>query len=56
MKAPCHVDMLKADPEMANMYLATTLKEVNLPGGQFALLVALRHIAEAQRHYQTGAT
>ncbi len=42
------VEMLKADPEMADVYLATALEEVNLPGGQFALLAVLRHIAEAQ--------
>lgn len=42
------VDMLKADPELADAYLATALEEANLPGGQFALLAALRHIAEAQ--------
>ncbi len=42
------VEMLKADPEMADVYLATALEEANLPGGQFALLAALRHIAEAQ--------
>lgn len=50
------VDMLKADPEMVDVYLATALEEANLPGGQFDLLAALRHIAEAQRHCQTGAT
>ena len=33
---------------MADVYLATALEEANLPGGQFALLAALRHIAEAQ--------
>jgi probable addiction module antidote protein len=42
------VDMLKADPELADAYLATALEEASLPGGQFALLAALRHIAEAQ--------
>ncbi|MGQ0710054.1 MAG: addiction module antidote protein [Rhodoferax sp.] len=42
------VEMLKADPEMADVYLAAALEEANLPGGQFALLAALRHIAEAQ--------
>ena len=42
------VDLLKADPEMADIYLATALEEANLPGGQHALLAALRHIAEAQ--------
>ena len=42
------VEILKADPEMADVCLATALEEVNLPGGQFALLAALRHIAESQ--------
>jgi len=42
------VDMLKADPEMADVYLATALEEADLPGGQFALLAAQRHIAEAK--------
>lgn len=42
------VAMLKAYPEFANEYLATALQEAKLPGGQTALLAALRHIAEAQ--------
>ena len=42
------VEMLKADPELADIYLATALEEATLPGGQFALLAALRHIAQAQ--------
>lgn len=42
------VELLKADPEMADIYLTTALEEANLPGGQFALLAALRHIAQAQ--------
>ena len=49
MKAPRHVshdevvvDVLKADPEIAEVYLATALEEADLPGGQFALLAALR--------------
>jgi len=42
------VELLKADPDMADIYLATALEEANLPGGQYALLAALRHIAEAQ--------
>lgn len=42
------VDVLKVDPDMADMYLETALEEADLPGGQFALLAALRHIAEAQ--------
>jgi len=33
---------------LADIYLATALEEANLTGGQFALLAALRHIAEAQ--------
>ena len=55
MKAPRHeshddtvVAILKADPDFANEYLAAALEESGLSGGQFALLAALRHIAEAQ--------
>ena len=55
MKAPRHVShdevvigMLKADPDFANEYLAVALEEADSPGGQTALLAALRHIAEAQ--------
>ena len=42
------VEMLKADPEFANEYLAVALEENDQPGGQQAMLTALRHIAEAQ--------
>ncbi len=42
------VEMLKADPEFANEYLAAALDEAGEPGGQAALLAALRHVAEAQ--------
>ena len=42
------VEMLKADPEFANEYLAVALDQADQPGGQQALLTALRHIAEAQ--------
>jgi probable addiction module antidote protein len=42
------VDLLKADPAMADVYLAAALDEAHLPGGQAALLATLRHIAEAQ--------
>jgi probable addiction module antidote protein len=42
------VDMLKADPDFASVYLAAALDESSEPGGQFALLAALRQIAEAQ--------
>lgn len=42
------VELLKADPGLADVYLSTALDEVNLPGGQAALLAALRQIAEAQ--------
>ena len=55
MKAPRDIShdeivigMLKADPDFANEYLATALEDADLPGGQTALLAALRHIAEAQ--------
>ena len=42
------IDMLKNDPDFANEYLAVALEEADQPGGQQALLSALRHIAEAQ--------
>ena len=42
------VEMLKADPELAKEYLAAALEVAKLPGGQAAVLTALRHIAEAQ--------
>ena len=42
------IELLRDDPEFTNEYLAAALDEANEPGGQTALLVALRHIAEAQ--------
>jgi DNA-binding phage protein len=42
------VELLKADPEFANEYLAATLDEAEKPGGQAALSAALRHLDEAQ--------
>ena len=42
------IDLLQSDPEFANEYLSAAIEEANLPGGQQALLLALRHIAEAQ--------
>ena len=42
------IDMLKNDPDFTNEYLAVALEEADRPGGQQALLSALRHIAEAQ--------
>ena len=42
------VDMLKADPAFANEYLAAALEEAELTGGEAALLVALRHIADSR--------
>jgi DNA-binding phage protein len=41
-------DLIKADPDLTDVYLATALEEANLPGGQFALLAAQRQIALAQ--------
>jgi probable addiction module antidote protein len=41
-------DLIQADPALADVYLATALEEASLPGGQFALLATLRHIAQAQ--------
>ena len=42
------VELLKAAPDFANEYLAAALEEADQPGGQAALLAALRHVAEAQ--------
>ena len=42
------IELLQADPHFADIYLETALEEVNEQGGQYALLAALRHIAEAQ--------
>lgn len=42
------IDMLKNDPDFANEYLAVALEAADQPGGQQALLSALRHIAEVQ--------
>ena len=40
------IDMLKNDPDFANEYLAVALEEADQPGGQQALLSALRHIVK----------
>lgn len=42
------VELLKEDPDFASVYLAAALEESDQPGGQQALLAALRHVAEAQ--------
>lgn len=42
------IDLLRDDPEFVDEYLAAALDEIGQPGGQKALLAALRHIAEAQ--------
>ena len=42
------VELLKQDPDFASVYLAASLEESEQPGGQQALLSALRHVAEAQ--------
>ena len=42
------VELLKADPAFVDEYLAAALDEVDQPGGEAAVLAALRHIAEAQ--------
>lgn len=42
------VELLREDPEFATEYLAESLAALDEPGGQEALLQALRHVAEAQ--------
>jgi len=42
------VELLREDPAFTAEYLAVALEEADEPGGQEALLQALRHVAEAQ--------
>lgn len=42
------IELLRNDPGFVDDYLAAALDEVDQPGGQVALLTALRHVAEAQ--------
>lgn len=42
------VELLRQDPAFADEYLAVALEESGEPGGREALLLALRHVAEAQ--------
>ena len=42
------IDMLRRDPGFAEAYLTAALDETEEPGGDVALLAALRQIAEAQ--------
>ena len=42
------IAMLRRDPALAENYLAAALDEAGEPGGDVALLAALRQIAEAQ--------
>jgi hypothetical protein len=41
-------DLIKADPDLAGIYLTTALEEASLPGGQFALQAVRRQIAQSQ--------
>ena len=42
------VEMLRDDPDFASEYLTAAFEEAEQPGGQEALLLALRHVAEAK--------
>lgn len=42
------VELLREDPAFVDEYLRTAMDEADMPGGQKALLKALRHVAEAQ--------
>lgn len=42
------VELLRADPAFAADYLNAAMDEADQPGGREALLMALRHVAEAQ--------
>jgi DNA-binding phage protein len=39
------VELLKADPEFAAVYLAAAVDEADLPGGESTLLAALHQVA-----------
>jgi probable addiction module antidote protein len=42
------VELLREDPAFADEYLAASMEAIDEPGGQEALLQALRHVAETQ--------
>jgi probable addiction module antidote protein len=42
------IELLREDPALANDYLAASLEAIDEPGGQEALLSALRQVAQAQ--------
>lgn len=42
------IQLLRADPSFAGEYVRAAMEEAHLPGGQAALLAALRQVAEAQ--------
>lgn len=42
------VELLKADPALADEYLAVAQEEAEEPGGPAALSAALRHVAETR--------
>jgi probable addiction module antidote protein len=42
------VELLREDPTFADEYLAASLEALDEPGGQEALLMALRQVAQAQ--------
>lgn len=42
------IELLRADPEFASEYVSAALDEADQPGGQEALLTALRRVVEAR--------
>ena len=42
------VELLREAPAFADEYLSASMEAIDEPGGQEALLQALRHVAEAQ--------
>jgi probable addiction module antidote protein len=49
------VEMLKADPAFANAYLQSALEDSHTQEGREALLIALRHVAQAQGMNEVAA-
>jgi probable addiction module antidote protein len=55
LHADSMVEMLKADPAFANAYLQSALEDSHTQEGREALLIALRHVAQAQGMNEVAA-
>jgi probable addiction module antidote protein len=55
LHADSMVEMLKADPAFANAYLQSASEDSHTTEGREALLIALRHVAQAQGMNEVAA-